>query len=367
MGHHHAADKPRRDPPARRPCVLLRAAFREELYAACLCEILSEKVRRPRLQGLPVLHHRLYAIGVHRPGEFFSLSLFAADYGHRHVVLRELLVDAQHFLRLLFGLCARSVGGVALLPKKFSRAQKEARAHLPPHDIRPLVDENRQVAVRLHPARVHFADDCLGSRADDQRFVERRGGRELSVGAELQAGVGDHRALLCKPLNVLRFLFEIAHGNEEREIGVHVTRRLEHLVERRLHVLPKGISPRLYDHAAADGAVFRQVGGFDYLLVPLGIVLFPRGLDCGSFFLCHIEKRQAGSLSESPPGFKREIRTVWDSRPRPAAGGRGISGCVCGAEPFRGVLRRRRLSRAGFCRRFSARASLSTAKSGSAE
>ncbi len=61
-------------------------------------------------------------------------------------------------------------------------------------------------------------------------------------------------------LDVLRLLRQEALGNEQREIGVEMTRRLEHLVQGRLHVLPDGVTGRADDHASADGAVVRQLG-----------------------------------------------------------------------------------------------------------
>lgn len=97
----------------------------------------------------------------------------------------------------------------------------------------------------------------------------------------------DNRALLGEPLDVFGLLFKVADGNEKREVGVDVPCVFKHLVERGLHIFPKGISPRLDYHAAADGTVFSQVRRLDYLLIPFGIILLPRGLDCGSFLLCH--------------------------------------------------------------------------------
>ena len=39
----------------------------------------------------------------------------------------------------------------AHLPEELERAHKGARAHLPPVYVGPLVDQQRQVAVALHP------------------------------------------------------------------------------------------------------------------------------------------------------------------------------------------------------------------------
>ncbi|MFZ4696297.1 MAG: hypothetical protein ACOYMV_14350, partial [Verrucomicrobiia bacterium] len=95
------------------------------------------------LNGFAVLHHGLNAEGLHRAGETFALAFLAGENGNGEVFAREGLIDAQHFCHLLprFGLGL--MGGVAFLPEKFSRAQKETRAHFPADDVGPLVDQNR--------------------------------------------------------------------------------------------------------------------------------------------------------------------------------------------------------------------------------
>jgi hypothetical protein len=68
--------------------------------------------------------------------------------------------------------------------------RKRRGAHLPADDVGPLVDEDREVAVRLHPLRVGLADDGLGGRADDERLFELAGGDELAVGTGFEAVSG---------------------------------------------------------------------------------------------------------------------------------------------------------------------------------
>ena len=46
--------------------------------------------------------------------------------------------------------------------------------------------------------------------------------------------------------------------------------RLEHPVERALHVFPDAVAPRLDDHAAAHVGVLGEVGRADDLLIPFG-------------------------------------------------------------------------------------------------
>src|SRR6185503_8975905 len=56
--HEQAAYEPRRDAPARRPRVLLRAVGTQKLNVARASEILAQEMARARLQRFAVLHHR---------------------------------------------------------------------------------------------------------------------------------------------------------------------------------------------------------------------------------------------------------------------------------------------------------------------
>ena len=69
-------------------------------------------------------------------------------------------------------------------------------------------------------------------------------------------------------LDVLGFLVQEALGDEQREVGVHVPGRLEHVVERALHPLPDAVAVRADDHAAAHGRVVGQLGAQDDFVVP---------------------------------------------------------------------------------------------------
>ena len=60
-------------------------------------------------------------------------------------------------------------------------------------------------------------------------------------------------AFLRETLHVLCLLLEKAQRNEEGEVGVLVSRFLEHPVEHALHLLPEAVPPRLDHHAPADG------------------------------------------------------------------------------------------------------------------
>src|ERR687891_2109406 len=132
------------------------------------------------------------------------------------------------------------VRGVALLPKKLERAKEETCPHLPPHHVRPLVDEEWQVAIALHPLREHRVDDRLRRRSHDEVFLEL-----------LPSSVRDDGRLRREALNVLRLLVQEALGNEEREVRVLMAGSLEHVIERALHALPNAVTRRTNHHAAA--------------------------------------------------------------------------------------------------------------------
>src|SRR3712207_8114273 len=85
--------------------------------------------------------------------------------------LHDALPISEHSPRLLLGLVVRGVRRVSLLPQELERSKEEPRPHLPAHDVRPLVDEQRQVAVALQDrkstrlnsshANISYAVFCL--------------------------------------------------------------------------------------------------------------------------------------------------------------------------------------------------------------
>ena len=203
------------------------------------------------------------------------------------LVARELVPAAPWLGFACLGL--GGMRGMTLLPQELRRAQEQARAHLPAHHVRPLVDQQRQITVTLHPLGETCADDRLAGRPHHQRLVQfaRRHQAGLAIGldAGLQAVMGHHRALLGEALHVFGFLLQERQRDEQREVRVLVARVLEHAVEHALHVLPQGVAPRLDHHAAAHGAVLGQIGRAHHLLIPLGVVLIAGwrdgGLRCG--------------------------------------------------------------------------------------
>ncbi len=300
--HDEGADQAGRDAPRGGVDVFLLPVPPGEGDVLGLREVLPEVVGGAGLDGLLVLHHRLHREGVDGAGEAFRLGFLPGDDRDGEMVAQEVLVEFVDEFRFLDGLLLRGVGGVALLPEELGGAQEEAGAHLPAHHVGPLVDEQRQVAVALDPAREGGADDGLGGRADDVGFGQFPGGDHaglagLGVLLGLEAVMGDDRALGGEALDVLGLLLEVGERDEEREVGVLVAGGLEASVELGLDVLPEGVAPGLDDHAAADRGVLRQVGGADDLLVPLRVVLGP-GRGDGGFRLGHVAGRRTTNAGE---------------------------------------------------------------------
>ena len=79
-------------------------------------EILSQKMRGPGLQGLPVLHQSFDAIGIYRPRKAFLLGFDSFDNGHGHPLFRKVCVHVQHLLGFVNGLLCGRMGGMTLLP-----------------------------------------------------------------------------------------------------------------------------------------------------------------------------------------------------------------------------------------------------------
>src|SRR6185295_1684897 len=95
-----------------------------------------------------------------------SFAVFAAnDHRHGQHVAQEILVDvAQDAAGILPGVGLGGVRGVALLPEKLRGAQEDSRSQLPPHDIGPLIEKQREIAVAIDPFRHVFADDRFTCR-----------------------------------------------------------------------------------------------------------------------------------------------------------------------------------------------------------
>ena len=122
--------------------------------------------------------------------------------------------------------------------------RERPRRLFPAHDVRPLIDEDRQIAVRFDPLRVHRADQDFRRRPDCQRLGQLFG-----------AAARYPRNLRGETFDVLGFLSEQTLGNEERKVGVFVSGRLKARVEIFLQIFPQTESVRAQHDAAAHRRV----------------------------------------------------------------------------------------------------------------
>ena len=156
-----------------------------------------------------VLHHCLDCESLHRTGKTFALGFFTSENGHGQMIADKTFVKIENQFGLCPRLSFRFVNSVALLPEKFSCPQKQTRPHLPTNDVCPLIDEDRQIAIRLHPSCVAGADDRFRSRPNHERFCQRTGRFHFSISVHLQPGVGYDGAFFGEAFDMFRFLREI--------------------------------------------------------------------------------------------------------------------------------------------------------------
>jgi len=104
-----------------------------------------------------------------------------------------------------------------------------------------LVEQQRQIAITLNPLRKKVSDDGFRSRPDDVRLFQL-----------FAAGDGDDRQLGREALHVLRFFFQEALRDQQRQINVLVAGGFEAIVELALDDFPHGVPVGLDHHAALD-------------------------------------------------------------------------------------------------------------------
>src|SRR5688572_10007916 len=81
-------------------------------------EILSEVVTCTCLQRLVVLHQRFSCVSTQRTCEALAIGLESSDHRHRHVVIHERAIDAEHLDCLCLGLLLSLVRGMSFLPEE---------------------------------------------------------------------------------------------------------------------------------------------------------------------------------------------------------------------------------------------------------
>jgi hypothetical protein len=179
----------------------------------------------------------------------------------RSLVLGHVAIHVEHtrhfFGRFLLG----RVRSVAFLPQKFHRAQKRTRALFPAQHVGPLVDQDRQITVRLQPLGVHRSDDHFRGRPDRE-----------ALGEFLSAAFGHPSDFRRETLDVLGFTHEQRFGDQQREVGVLVAGLFEPAIELRLQPFPHSVPVGTQDEATADGRLRDQLRAITDRLVPLGEV-----------------------------------------------------------------------------------------------
>ena len=165
---------------------------------------------------------------------------------------------------------------MSLLPQEFCSTQEEAGTHFPTHHVRPLITQNRQIAIRINPVLISIPDDGFRSRANNQFFFQfsfRVYDYPTTVRSIFQTMVCYYCTLLCKTFHMFRFTAEERLRNQQRKIGIHVSRFLKHIVQLTLHFLPDSVSVRFDHHTATHSRLFCQIGLHHQLIIPLRIIL----------------------------------------------------------------------------------------------
>src|SRR5207244_12449529 len=114
--------------------------------------------------------------------------------------------------------------------------------HLPTHDIGPLIDEERKIAIGLNPLGITRADDRFRCWPNNKRLTQRAARLHFSVGTDLKSAVRNNGAFLGETFDVLGFFREIAQRDEEREIRVAVAGRAKHRVELTLDIFSDAVT-----------------------------------------------------------------------------------------------------------------------------
>mmetsp|Transcript_36259 Transcript_36259/g.91114 ORF Transcript_36259/g.91114 Transcript_36259/m.91114 type:complete len:471 (+) Transcript_36259:51-1463(+) len=232
--HDHDADGARGEAPRVLPHQLLALVLRLVLDLKHLGKVRAQAVRGRALDAAPGGRHKgLHRRGVQAAGKLLRLGLDALDDRHAEQLLVHALVQVQDLPHLHLRLGLGGKGGVPLLPQKLAAAD-EGRGvlELPAHDVGPLVQLERQVAVAADPLRVVGVHHRLRGGADGQRHVQLRLPRPRHP-----------RHLRGEALHVILLLCQRRLRHKQREVAVLHAHALDARVEPVLDGVPDGEGP----------------------------------------------------------------------------------------------------------------------------
>lgn len=157
MNHDHDTDRPRRQTPRILPNVdlfpITRRIFDDDVEH--LAEVLTETMRRRSLN--PSSDRRYETLDRRRiqsTGEFLLFALDSGDDGHSEEVFVNSSVEFEDLSNFGAGFFFGQEGRVTFLPEEFSSTKEGLRRfEFPADDAVPLIELEREVAVRADPLR----------------------------------------------------------------------------------------------------------------------------------------------------------------------------------------------------------------------
>mmetsp|Transcript_29181 Transcript_29181/g.61977 ORF Transcript_29181/g.61977 Transcript_29181/m.61977 type:complete len:300 (+) Transcript_29181:1047-1946(+) len=171
-------------------------------------------------------------------------------------------VQIQRLHHHLISILVRRMRRMTLLPQKLPRSQKRSGIlELPPHDVTPLIQLQRQIPMTSNPISKCRIHDRLGSGPDGN------GSSQLPV-----TGMSHPRHFGSESLDVILFLFQSIFRNEHGKIRVFHAQFLDLDVEPVLDQFPYFVGPGTEDVAAGDVVVGNHFGEDDDIGVPHGEV-----------------------------------------------------------------------------------------------
>ena len=172
VSHNQRTHQAGRYPPRSGPNIIQFIVLVDKLHIERLCEILSQEVRSTTLQCLSILHQAFDGVSIQCTRETFISRFYPFDYRDSHILFSEVTIHMQHFLCFRFCFLAGRMSRMTFLPQELRSTQEQTGTHLPPHNICPLVTQDRQVTIGINPIFIGTPNDGFGGRTDDQFFFQ---------------------------------------------------------------------------------------------------------------------------------------------------------------------------------------------------